>query len=221
VTPARIVIADDHRIFRSGLRSLLETEPEFSVVGEASDGDEAEALVKKLAPDALLLDLSMPKRSGVEVLASLAATPGPTRTILLTAGVDTGEIIAALQQGARGVVLKASAIEQLLDGIRCVLAGQFWVEGTSVPSLAAALELFRPAAVPSKNTFNLTPREIEIITALVGGASNRELAKQFSLSEDTVKHHLTNAFNKTGASTRLELALFALHHGIVRSTAGR
>ena len=221
MTPARIVIADDHRIFRAGLRSLLETEPEFSVVGEASDGDEAEALVNKLAPDALLLDLSMPKRSGVEVLASLAATPRPTRTILLTAGVDTGEIIAAFQQGARGVVLKASAIEQLLDGIRCVLAGQFWVEGTAVPTLAAALEQFRPSAVPAKNTFNLTPREIEIITALVGGASNRELAKQFSLSEDTIKHHLTNAFNKTGASTRLELALFALHHGIVRSTSGR
>ncbi len=221
MTPSRIVIADDHRIFRSGLRSLLEAEPEFKVVGEASEGDEAEALVKKLAPDVLLLDLSMPKRSGVEVLASMAGTPGPPRTILLPAGVDTGEIITALQKGARGVVLKASAIEQLLDGIRCVLAGQYWVEGTAVPNLAEALELFRPAAVPTKNVFNLTPREIEIITALVGGASNRELAKQFSLSEDTVKHHLTNAFNKTGASTRLELALFALHHGIVRSTSGR
>ena len=216
---SRIVIADDHRIFRSGLRSLLEAEPEFEVVGEASDGDEAEALVNSLAPDALLLDLSMPKRSGVEVLEALSRTPRPTRTILLTAGVDTNEIITALQRGARGVVLKASAIEQLLDGIRCVLAGQFWVEGTAVPTLAAAIALFRPATTPAKNTFNLTPREIEIITALVGGASNRELAKQFSLSEDTVKHHLTNAFNKTGASTRLELALFALHHGIVRPSA--
>lgn len=221
MTPSRIVIADDHRIFRSGLRSLLADEPEFLVVGEASDGDEAEALVNALAPDILLLDLSMPKRDGVQVLEALSGVPRPSRTILLTAGVDTDEIITALQRGARGVVLKASAIEQLLDGIRCVLAGQFWVEGTAVASLAAALELFRPRTLPTKNTFSLTPREIEIVTALVGGASNRELAKQFSLSEDTVKHHLTNAFNKTGASTRLELALFALHHGIVRPTSRR
>ena len=102
---SRIVIADDHRIFRSGLRSLLETEPEFEVVGEASDGDEAEALVNSLTPDVLLLDLSMPKRSGVEVLDALSRAPRVTRTILLTAGVDTNEIMTALQRGARGVVL--------------------------------------------------------------------------------------------------------------------
>jgi len=112
-------------------------------------------------------------------------------------------------------VFKASAIEQLFDGIRAVSAGQYWVGRVAVSSLGSALELLAPATEPSKNTFGLTPREIEIVTALVAGASNKELAKKFTLSEDTVKHHLTNAFNKTGTSNRLELALFALSHGIV------
>ena len=215
MTPVRIVIADDHRIFRSGLKGLLDADPEFRVVGEASDGVEAEVLVESLAPDILLLDLRMPRRNGIAVVESLAREARITRTIILTAGIDTTEIVDALRAGARGVVFKASAIEQLFDGIRAVSAGQYWVGRVAVSSLGSALELLAPATELSKNTFGLTPREIEIVSALVAGASNKELAKKFTLSEDTVKHHLTNAFNKTGTSNRLELALFALSHGIV------
>ncbi|MCI0409492.1 MAG: response regulator transcription factor [Acidobacteria bacterium] len=221
-TPIHILIADDHPIIRDGLRRLLETEPDFQVVGAAADGEGAIQLARKLKPDILLLDLSMPRLAGLETLRELAALNTPVRTILLTEAIEKGQMVKALQLGARGVVLKESATELLFKSIRIVMAGQYWVGRESVTDLVHALlhEAATPPAVDpraSQDNFRLTSRELEILSALVAGLSNREIGQKLSLSEQTVKHHLTSIFDKLGVGNRLELGLYAIHHRLVGS----
>lgn len=215
----RILIADDHPILRDGLRKLLESSPGFTVVGEAADGAAAVRLVRQLVPDVLLLDLSMPRVSGLEVLRELAGTETPVHTILLTAAIERRQIVEALQLGARGVILKESATELLFRCIRCVMDGQHWVGRESVSSLVATLRALTPGPgeVARQKKFGLTPRELEVIAVVVAGYTNRDIAQKFSISEQTVKHHLSNIFDKLGVSTRLELALFAVNHRLVET----
>ena len=211
----RIVIADDHPIFRQGLKSLLAADPAFQVVGEAGDGDEAVRISRSLLPDVLLLDLAMPLVSGMDALRELAATPTSVKSLLLTASIEKPEIVQALQLGAAGVVLKTSPPELLFKCIRSIMAGQHWIGRESISDLVEALQRYREASPPPRAQFGLTPRELEITSAIVSGLSNKEIAQKFGLSEDTVKHHLTNIFDKVGASNRLELALFAVHHRLL------
>ena len=200
--PIRIVVADDHAIFRDGLRRLLATQEDFVVVAEASDGKEAIALATELRPDVLLLDLAMPRVPGMEVLRELAHQEISVRTILLTAGIQPFAVTSALQLGARGIVLKASPPELLLKSIRAVYEGQFWVGSEPVASWARA-------GGPSTTGFGLTSREVEIISAIKEGSSNREIASKLAISEETVKRHLSNIYSKLGVSSRLELAVVA------------
>jgi len=212
----RIVIADDHAIFRDGLRRLLESEPEFEVAGEAADGAEALALVPQVRPDILLLDLAMPRMPGLETLREMAAQQSATRVILLTAAVENRQMIEALQIGARGVVMKEAATQILLKAIRSVMAGQYWVGREPVTDMAQFLRTHAAGQQYSKaKGYGLTRREIEILSTIVSGLSNKEIAQKFSLSEDTVKHHLTNIFDKLGVSSRLELALFAINNRLI------
>ncbi|HTM42683.1 MAG TPA: response regulator transcription factor [Terriglobales bacterium] len=211
----RILLADDHPIFRDGLRRLLETEPGFRVVGEASDGAEAVAMAKKLKPDLLLLDLAMPKHPGLEAVRELGNSDTPVRILLLTAAVEKEQIVEALQLGARGVVLKESATQLLLNSIRAVMAGQYWVGRETISNLVEYLRgLLAPPPAPKQKKFGLTPRELEIVSAVVAGYTNKDVAAHYKISEDTVKHHLSNIFDKLGVSTRLELALFAVHQDL-------
>jgi two-component system, NarL family, nitrate/nitrite response regulator NarL len=214
--PIRIVIADDHPIFRDGLRKLLEEEPGLEVVGEAANGAEAVELARQLEPDVLLLDLAMPRHPGLEALRDLKDRPRGMRTIVLTASIEKHQIIEALQLGACGVVLKESATQLLLKSIRAVVAGETWIGRDSVHDLVQYLRAgdgVPPREGPAKG-FGLTPREQDIVETIVAGYSNREIARHLSISEDTVKNHLTNVFDKLGVSSRLELALFAVNHRI-------
>jgi two-component system nitrate/nitrite response regulator NarL len=220
--PIRILIADDHLIFRAGLRRLLEAEPGFLVVGEATNGEETVRRVRELLPDILLLDLAMPGVPGLEALRQLDEAASPVRTILLTAAIEKEELVKALQLGARGLVMKESAIDLLFRSIRSVSAGEYWVGRQRVSDLLDSLraKVVPTAAAPAaaRKRFGLTPRELEITTTIAAGYSNKEIAKRLTISEDTVKHHLSSIFDKTGVSSRLELALFAVNHQLVEST---
>lgn len=212
----RIVIADDHPIFRDGLKRLLEAERELRVIGEACDGVEAVKLARQFKPEILLLDLAMPRRPGLEALREMSSDSSSVRVILLTAAVERQQIVEALQLGARGVVLKDSATQILLKSIRAVMSGEYWVGRESVSNLVQYLRTLIDSAKapPQKKKYGLTPRELEIISAVVAGYANKEIAQHFKISEDTVKHHLSNIFDKLGVSTRLELALFAVNQSL-------
>ena len=216
--PTRILIADDHPIFRDGLRRLLETEPDLKVIGEACDGAEAVRLAKQLKPDILLLDLAMPRHPGLEALREMssASNQNAVRVILLTAAAEKAQIVEALQLGARGIVLKDSATQLLLKAIHTVMAGEYWVGRESVSNLVQYLQtLVKSSGEEARQKkFGLTPRELEIVSAVVAGYSNKETAEYFKISEDTVKHHLSNIFDKLGVSRRLELALFAVNQSL-------
>jgi DNA-binding NarL/FixJ family response regulator len=216
-TPVRLVIADDHPIFRDGLRRLLEAEPDFKVIGEASDGADAVKLARQLKPDILLLDLAMPRHPGLEALKELTSGDATSvRVILLTAAAEKSQIVEALQLGARGIVLKDSATQLLLKAIHTVMGGEYWVGRESVSNLVQYLRgLVQSSGEEARQKkFGLTPRELEIVSAVVAGYSNKEVAEYFKISEDTVKHHLSNIFDKLGVSTRLELALFAVNQSL-------
>ena len=213
----RIVIADDHPIFRDGLRRLLEAEPGLKVIGEASDGNDAVKLARQLKPDVMLLDLAMPLQPGLEALRDLSiGGANGVKVILLTAAAEKHQIVEALQLGARGVVLKDSATQLLLKSIHTVMAGEYWVGREAVSNLVQYLRMQMQASNEEsrQKKFGLTPRELEIVSAVVAGYSNKEIAEYFKISEDTVKHHLSNIFDKLGVSTRLELALFAVNQGL-------
>jgi two-component system, NarL family, nitrate/nitrite response regulator NarL len=227
--PIRIVIADGHAIFRDALRRLLEAESSLKVIGEACNGAEAVKLARQLEPDILLLDLS-PRLSGLEVLRDLrtSSQSNPVRVILLTAAAAKSEIVEALLLGARGVVLKHSATHLLLKSVHAVMTGEYWMGRESVSNRVEYLrtQMQSSREAPRPRMYGLTPRELEIVSTVVAGYSNKEIAEHYKIREDTVKHHLSNIFDKLGVSTRLELAWFAVNQslplaGIARLFCGR
>ena len=213
----RLMVADDHPVVRFGVRNMLMQHPGFDVVSEAGDGDEAITQAIEHEPDILLLDLAMPRLPGLEAMRAIMSKSPRVKIILLTSTISTQQIIEALQIGARGIVLKESVAGDLAESIRAVYSGDYWIGGERVVNLLQALHglMQQAAAVPEKRTYGLTPRELEVVQSIVEGCSNKDIAKQFSISEETVKRHLSNTFDKTGVSTRLELALFAISHKLV------
>jgi DNA-binding NarL/FixJ family response regulator len=212
-----ILLADDHVVFRYGLRTLLESEPGFTVVGEAADGSEVVKQVRALKPAILMLDLAMPGVSGMEVLRELAIDRHNLRTIILTAAIEKRQILEALQLGARGILLKDAAISSVKKCIETVLAGQYWIGREATTSLVDYLHQLKPSTTreEEQKSPKFTPREEEIISAILTGSVNKEIAAKLGISEDTVKRHLSNIFAKAGVSNRLELAIWSMNKGFI------
>ncbi len=215
---ARVLIADDDPIVRQAVRSVLEVSGGFQVVGEAEDGKMAAELVGQTRPDILLLDLLMPNLPGLEALRAITTAGAEVRTILLCSSISAKQVLEALQLGARGVVLK-KRVAELLPALDAVMRGQYWIESRSVSNVVQIVEQLGAANLQpaqSQSRFGLTARETEIVSFITQGYMNRDIAKSLSITEETVKRHLTNIFNKVGMSNRLELALFAIEHALVR-----
>jgi two-component system nitrate/nitrite response regulator NarL len=214
-----VLIADDHQLFRESLRRLLESDPGFRVIGEAGNGRETIRLATELRPDILLLDLLMPVTPGLAVLRQLSSLMPSVRTLLLTAYADDAEIVEALQLGARGIVMKQSATELLFRSLRAVMAGECWIGRDCVGHLVDRLRATSCAheAPTRRATLQFTPRQRQIISAILAGSTNRDIGQQFSISPTTVKYHLTHLYDKAGVSNRLEFALFAVEHRLDRA----
>ncbi len=210
--PIRVAIADDHPIFRDGLRKLLEHEDDIVVVGEVSSGAECPALLAKVKPDILLLDLRMPDKDGLTLLEEMNFDSMSSRVIVLTATEDDRDVIRAMRLGARGVVLKQSASDLLIKSIHKVAGGEIWLDKRMTSEVMKAFS--KSAETGRREKPLLSDREKEIVQLVAQGYRNREIGEKLFISEQTVKNHLHNIFDKLGVSDRLELALYAIHHRI-------
>ena len=218
----RIVVADDHPIFRDGLCKLLALEEDFEVVAQAQDGRQVLDVLQLHEPDILLLDLKMPGLDGLATLQRLQIAKNKTRVIVLTASDDKNEFVQAMKLGTSGIVLKQTATELLIKSIRKVHAGEIWLDSYTT---AAVIRQFvaneeplapvAPVAAPRERERSpLSQREREIVALVAQGFKNKEMAEKMFISEQTVKNHLHNIFDKLGVSDRLELALYAIHNNL-------
>jgi NarL family two-component system response regulator LiaR len=201
--PIRIVIADDHLLFRQGLRSLFKSEPEVTIVGETERADELPALLERTSCDQLLLDLQMDRNTLADIESLVLQVP----VVVLTASEVPADAVAAIRKGARAVVFKRFAVETLMDAIRTVARNNVWLPASLQTHLAAHLR------GPALNV--LSPREEQVVRYIGLGLRNAEIAKELSISEDTVKTHLGRIFRKLGVRDRVELALYATRAGLV------
>ena len=213
-SPIRVLVANGQGLFRDGLRGLLEAGG-FKVVGETADGEVVVPLAEKTRPDVILLDLAMPRQDGIEILRRLSMAEIPARTLLMVSLTEKAQVIRALKMGAYGVIPQEATSQRLYEGIRCIVSGQYWIGRDNVSDLVKALREDANEGTPRQRRFGLTPRELETITLVVAGYSNPGIAQKFSISEQTVKHHVSNIFDKLGVSNRLELALFAVNHQLI------
>jgi DNA-binding NarL/FixJ family response regulator len=214
----RIVLADHQLIFRDGMKSLLEAQADFAVVGEAGSPTQTLRLVRDLHPDVLVLDMAMPGGGGLAVLKKLSAMPQPVRTIALAPIADRELMMSALQHGARGVIGRESTTAMLFKSIRTATTDQYWIGRDDVGFIVERMRRLAQQSEAEQHAkrFRLTRREMDIVTAVAAGESNKGIAERLSLSEDTVKHHVSHVFDKLGVYSRLELAVFAINHKLVK-----
>ncbi|MGA2194455.1 MAG: response regulator transcription factor [Bryobacteraceae bacterium] len=217
----RIVVADDHPIFRDGLCKLLALEEDFEVVAQAQDGRQVLDVLQQYEPDILLLDLKMPGLDGLATLQRLQVVKNKTRVIVLTASDDKNEFVQAMKLGTSGIVLKQTATELLIKSIRKVHAGEIWLDSHTTAAVirqfVAADDSTPASAQPAPRDRERSPlsqREREIVALVAQGFKNKEMAEKMFISEQTVKNHLHNIFDKLGVSDRLELALYAIHNNL-------
>jgi len=209
-----VLLIDDHTLFRSGIRSLLQRYPEFSVVGEASDGVEGIKRAKQLQPDVVLLDLNMPGISGLQTLQLMLQDCPHTAVIMLTVSEDAEDLGVALQSGARGYLIKNIDAEYLVRAIQRAAAGEAVVAESMTAKLIAQLQHAGQRTEARSELDKLTPREKDILACLARGESNKVIARTLDVADSTVKIHVQNILKKLHLTSRVQAAIFAVGHGV-------
>ncbi len=207
----RVVIADDHKVVRQGLRFLLSSEPDIEVAGEAADGAAALDAVRALRPDVLLLDLFMPKLDGMSVLRCLRDEGLGTQVLVLTSSTDDSHLVEAVKTGALSFLPKTADVDQVIEAVRAAARGEAVLQPAATARL---LKELRDGAAPGPLRL-LTPRETDVLREVARGRANREIARTLSLSEETVKSHVSSILAKLGLADRTQAAIFALQHHVV------
>jgi DNA-binding NarL/FixJ family response regulator len=211
----RVALADDHTLVRQGIKSLLALTPDIRVTAEASDGAEAFRILTATAVDVALLDVRMPQKTGVEVLAALARTACPPPCILLTTFDDDAVALDGIQVGARGFLLKDVSLDQLAEGIRAVAAGGTLIRPAVTERVARGLARLAVRVPASPLPEPLTPREREVLRLMAGGRSNKEIADALGTAEATVKNQASSIFGKLGVRDRTRAVLRAIELGVL------
>jgi two-component system nitrate/nitrite response regulator NarL len=220
--PLRIVLVDDHNLFRSGVKALLARQPGFEVVGEAADGLEGLKRARQLKPDVVLLDLHMPGLTGREAMAALAEELPGTAVLMLTVSEDAEDLVETLKAGARGYLLKNIEAEFLLESIRRAARGESVMSPQMTDKLVRGLQDGgRAPAAPARGKDKLSPREREILAFIARGASNKEIARGLDLAESTVKIHVQSILRKLKLSSRVQAAVYAVERGIADNAQQR
>ncbi len=205
----RILLVDDHPLFRQGVAYTLSREPDLAVVGEASNGRQAVDLARSLQPDVVLLDITMPEGDGLETAAKITAFVPTARIVMLTASEEGDDLVTAMKVGARGYVIKGAGATEVVAAVRAVAAGEAYITPKMAGSLLVEMTQ-KPADDPLEE---LTEREREVLALLVQGMTNREIGEKLSLAEKTVKHYVTAVLQKLHVRNRVEAALLAQRHG--------
>lgn len=211
--PIRMVIADDHPLILNGLENLFRLEQDFDVVASCADGEEALHAIRMHRPDLVVLDIRMPRMSGIDVARRMGEERMPARIVLLTAALDDDELVEAMRLDVHGIVLKEMAPQNLVQCIRKVHGGERWIERRSANM---ALEKMRRREAGTREAAALlTPREIDLVRMVAGGLRNREIAERLFISEGTVKVHLHNIYDKLQVDGRMALLRYAQEKGLV------
>jgi two-component system nitrate/nitrite response regulator NarL len=215
--PIRVLLVDDHTLFRSGIKALLQRQKGFEVVGEAGDGLEGVKRAKSLHPDVVLLDLHMPGLSGREAVQLITEGDNPPRVVILTVSEDAEDLVETLRAGAQGYLLKNIDADFLVDAIRRAAAGDAVMSSQMTAKLMASVRgTLRAAAPATPDHEKLTQREREILVLLSRGSSNKKIARTLDLAESTVKIHIQSILKKLGVVSRVQAAVYAVEHGLVQ-----
>ncbi len=210
--PIRVLLADDHNVVRGGIRALIESEEGIEVIDEAADGVEAVLKARSLNPDVILLDLQMPRKTGIEAIEEIKQENPTAKILVLTSYSDDDKVFAAIKAGALGYLLKESSTQELIQAIRDVYHG----ESSLHPIIARKLirELNRPSLLPPADE-PLTEREVEVLILVARGLPNQDIANSLYISERTVRTHVSNMLSKLHLANRTQAALYALKEGLV------
>ncbi|MBI3768017.1 MAG: response regulator transcription factor [Deltaproteobacteria bacterium] len=215
----RLVLVDDHTLFRDGLRTILQMEDDLEVIADVESAEDIVELVWQLKPDLLLLDIRMPTGNGLEAVPAVVRISPETRVLVLTASDEQEEHVRALMLGAKGVVLKDSARHTLIEAIRTVCRGGFWIDPRMRRTVADEVAQSDASGGSTRRGHTgLTDRELEIVRLVASGQKNKEVSAALTISERTVKTHLQNIFQKLGVRDRVALVMYALQHGLTQTS---